>query len=213
MALFQLDPASIAARVRASGQAASPPTLAASIVRGILGFTIVSVAGFLPWPIMDRWFSHPTEMELYLACTAVFIGLSGPCLHRLIIGPGSLSRFYKLFALAFIAYAALWVTFWVMLRGDAGSLAGLLGGTAAMGAILAYAFDAPRAALKVILALFILNTLGYYAGGKIEGKLAIDHRLAAMLLWGACYGIGFGAGLGAAFYFCQERARALLRED
>ncbi|MDR3404643.1 MAG: hypothetical protein P4L99_19225 [Chthoniobacter sp.] len=211
MALFQLDPASIAARVRASGQTASPPTLASSIVRGILGFTIVSVAGFLPWPIIERWVSHPTEMELYVACTAVFIGLSGPCLHRLIIGPGSLARFYQLFALAFIAYAALWVTFWVMLRGDEGSLAGLLGGTVAMGAILAYAFDAPRVTLKVILALFVLNTLGYYAGGKIEGKLALDHRLVAMLLWGACYGIGFGAGLGAAFYFCQERARAVLQ--
>ncbi|MEP6673378.1 MAG: hypothetical protein ABJF10_29785 [Chthoniobacter sp.] len=213
MALFQLDPASIAARVRASDQSVPLPTLAASIARGILGFTIVSVAGFLPWPIMDRWFSHPTEMELYLACTAVFIGLSGPCLHRLIIGPGSLSRFYKLFALAFLAYAALWVTFWVMLRGDTGSLAGLLGGTAAMGAILTLAFDHPRAMPRAIVALFVLNTIGYYAGGKIEGKLAIDHRLAAMLLWGACYGIGFGAGLGAAFYFCQERARALLRTD
>ena len=79
-----------------------------------------------------------------------------------------------------------------------------------MGAILAYAFDAPRTALKIILALFILNTLGYYAGGKIEGKLAIDHRLAAMLLWGGCYGIGFGAGLGVAFHVCQAQARALI---
>ena len=211
MALFQLDPASIAARVHGSGQTARIPTLTSSILRGIVGFTVVSIAGFLPWPIMDRWFRHPNEMQLYLACTAVFIGLSGPCLHRLIIGPGSLSRFYKLFSLAFIAYAAVWVTFWVALRGDAGSLAGLLGGTVVMGAILAFAFDAPRAAPKVILTLFVLNALGYYAGGKIEGKLAVDHRLAAMLLWGACYGIGFGAGLGAAFHFCQEQARALLR--
>ncbi len=213
MALFQLDPASIAARVRASGHTASLPTLASSVGRGILGFTVISVAGFLPWPIMDHWFSHPTEMELYLACTAVFIGLSGPCLHRLIIGPGSLARFYPLFALAFIAYVVLWVTFWVMLRSDAGGFLGLLGGTAAMGAILALAFDHPRAMARSIPALFVLNALGYYAGGKIEGKIGIDHRLAAILLWGACYGIGFGAGLGAAFYFCQERARALLRAD
>jgi hypothetical protein len=203
MALFQLDPASIAARVHGSGKAARLPTLRSSILRGVIGFSIVSVAGFLPWPIMDRWFGHSNEMQLYLACTAVFIGL--------IIGPGSLSRFYKLFSLAFIAYAAVWVTFWVALRGDAGSLAGLLGGTAVMGALFAFAFDTPGAIPKVILTLFVLNTLGYYAGGKIEGKLAIDHRLAAMLLWGAGYGIGFGAGLGAAFHFCQEQARALLR--
>ena len=97
------------------------------------------------------------------------------------------------------------------LRGDAGSIAGLLGGTAVMGAILAFAFDAPRAMGKSIAVLFFLNTLGYYAGGWFEGKLAIDHRLAGMLLWGICYGIGLGAGLGVAFHLCQERARAALR--
>jgi hypothetical protein len=213
MALFQLDPASIAARVRASGKTASLPSLSSSVSRGIVGFTIVSLAGFLPWPIMDRWFSHPTEVGLYIACTIVFIGMSGPCLHRLIIGPGSLIRFYQLFALSFIAYAMLWIAFWMGLRGNTGEIAGLLGGTAAMGAILAFAFDASRSTFKVILALFLLNSLGYYAGGKIEGKLGVDHRLAAMLLWGICYGIGFGAGLGAAFHLCQERARALLQES
>jgi hypothetical protein len=215
MALFQLDPASIAARVRASPDPGPLPGFTASLLRGIAGFTIVSVAGFLPWPMLDHWFQHAGETELYLVCTAVFIGLSGPCLHRLIIGPGSLSRFYKLFSLAFIAYAALWVAGWVLVRASgnlhAASLAGLLGGTVAMGAILAFAFDAPGAMPQVILALFVLNTAGYFAGGKIEGHLIIDHRLAAMLLWGACYGIGFGAGLGAAFHFCQRRARILLR--
>jgi hypothetical protein len=212
MALFQLDPASIAARVRASGLPVSLPTAASSLLRGIVGFTVVSLAGFLPWPIMDHWFRHPTEIGLYIACTAVFIGLSGPCLHGLIIGPGSLSRFYKVFAIAFIAYAMLWVGFWMALRGTVGEVAGLLGGTVAMGAILAFAFDIPQAAPKISFALFILNALGYYAGGKIEGKLAVDHRLLAMLLWGACYGIGFGAGLGAAFHLCQQRAREILRQ-
>ena len=211
MALFQLDPHSIAARARASGEPTSIPTLATSVGGGILGFTFVSVAGFLPWPILDHFRGVFGEMHLYIACTAIFIGLSGVCLHRLIVGPGSLSRFYKLFSLAFIAYAAVWVTLWVTLRGDAGSIGGLLGGTAAMGAILALAFDAPRAMPKVITALFLLNTFGYYAGGYIEGKLIIDHRLAAMLLWGLCYGIGFGAGLGVAFYLCQQRARQLIR--
>jgi hypothetical protein len=213
MALFQLDPASIVARVHGSGKTVRPPSLASSVTRGIIGFTILSLLGFLPWPIMDRWFSHPTEIGLYVACTAIFIGLSGPCLHRLIIGPGSLSRFYQLFALAFIAYAILWVASWMGLRGNAGELAGLLCGTAAMGLILAFAFGVPTAAPKVIFVLFILNGIGYYAGGKIEGKLGVDHRLSAMFLWGACYGIGFGAGLGAAFHFCQERARTLLRQS
>jgi len=213
MALFQLDPQSIVARVRSSGVPARPPTLSESVMRGIIGFTLVSVAGFSPWAIFDRWFHAAGEAGLYVACTAVFILLSGPCLHRLIIGPGSLSRFYKLFSVAFVAYAVAWVAFWMWLRADAGIIAGLFAGTAAMGAILAFAFDAHRATWKIILALFVLNALGYHAGGWIEGKLAIQHRLAGMLLWGVCYGIGFGAGLGVAFYFCQEGARAALLRD
>ena len=79
-----------------------------------------------------------------------------------------------------------------------------------MGAVLAFAFDAQRSLLKIIAALAVPNALGYFAGGWSEGKLVIDHRLAAMMLWGVCYGIGFGAGLGLAFHICQARARAAL---
>jgi hypothetical protein len=212
MALFQLDPQSIVARVRAAGGATSVPTLADSIRRGVLGFTFVSVVGFLPWPVFEHWFRGLREMHLYVTCTAMFVGLSGVCLHRLILGPGSLLRFYKLFSLAFLAYATLWVGGWMILRGDAGSIVGLLTGTAAMGAIFCAAFDAWRQLPTVIVALFVLNTLGYYAGGWIAGKLLIEHRFAAMLAWGVGYGIGFGAGLGVAFHLCQARARALLRD-
>jgi len=211
MAWFQLDPESIAARARTSGESARPPTLGASVLRGVLGFTVLSVAGFAPWVISDLWFRGLGEIGLYVACAAVFIVLSGPLLHRLIIGPGSLLRFYKLFAPAFAAYAIVWVACWMALRGDLGSIAGLLGGTAAMGLILALAFDAQRSVVKIIAALFVLNTLGYYAGGWIEGKLAIDRRTAGMLLWGVCYGLGFGAGLGVSFHLCQARARAAMQ--
>jgi hypothetical protein len=210
MALFQLDPKSIAARAQASGGRIRPPTLTASLLRGIFGFTLVSVGGFAPWPIFERWFRSMGEMDLYIACLAMFIGLSGVCLHRLIIGPGSLPRFYKLFSLAFTAYAVVWVALWVCLRGDTGSIGGLFGGATAMGLVFAFAFDAPRAIVKVVVALFALNYLGYYLGGRAAGRLAIDHRALGMLLWGVCYGIGLGAGLGLAFYFCQERARAAL---
>ena len=210
MSLFQLDPQSIAARVRATGSRAPLPTTGASVVRGIVGFTLLSIAGFAPWPILDLWFRRGTETQLYIFCTAIFIGLSAPLLHRLIIGPGSFVRFYKLFTPAFIAYAAVWIAFWVWLRGREGEIAGLLGGTAAMGAVLAFAFDAQRSVVKIIAVLFVLNAAGYFLGGWFEGKLAIHHRLAAMTIWGVCYGAGFGAGLGLAFHLCQARARAVL---
>src|SRR5205823_623744 len=67
--------------------------------------------------------------------------------------PGSLPRFYKLFTLAFTAYVIVWSMFWIWLRSDVGEFAGLLGGMAAMGTILALAFDARLVIVKTILAL------------------------------------------------------------
>ena len=208
--MFQLDPQSIATRALASSGSTALPSLGSSIVRGIIGFTVVSVAGFLPWPILDHWFPSLQEMHLYIACTIIFIALSGPCLHRLIIGPGSLIRFSKLFALSFVPYVIAWVALWVAFRDERGVIAGFLGGTIAMGATFSLAFAAPRTMPKVIAALFVFNIAGYYAGQQIAGKLLIDHRFVAILLWALCYGIGFGAGLGAAFHFCQAQARKLI---
>ena len=101
---------------------------------------------------------------------------------------------------------------------------GLFAGTAVMGWMLARAFDATSATVKIIAALFVLNSLGYFIGGWVEGNVAALKNLSffgmtltksnrmrlAMLLWGVCYGIGFGAGLGLAFHYCQAGARALL---
>ena len=207
MALFQLDAQSLAARARDHSR---PSSLVGSITRGMFGFTIVSVAGFLPWVFGGPLFRTVGEVPMYLTCALIFIGLSGAVLHRLIMGAGSLARFYKVFGLAFTIYSAAWIACWIALRGDAGSLTGLLAGTAAMGLIFAIAFDAWHALGKIIAALFILNTAGYYIGGWIEAALISRHRVAAMLMWGVCYGFGFGAGLGTAFYLCQERARTLL---
>lgn len=215
MAWFQLDPQSIAARARAAG---SPvPSLGASITRGTIGFTIVSVAGFLPWAgFGSTLYGLIGEVGLYSLCALVFIGLSAPALHRLIIGPGSLSRFYKLFGLAFAAYSLAWITAWVLLGGHLNMVmsgaVGLLAGTAIMGWMLTLAFEARGALLKSVAALFVLNSAGYFAGGVIEGALIRQNPLAAMLLWGVCYGIGLGAGLGFAFYQCQSAARALLKD-
>src|SRR3954451_21357803 len=86
MSWFQLDPESIAERVRASGGVANAPSLGASLIRGIVGFTLVSVAGFAPWALAGRWFHRAIgEAGLYILCAVVFIGLGGLLLHRLII--------------------------------------------------------------------------------------------------------------------------------
>lgn len=221
MSLLQLDPTSLARR--AAEQGTSLPGLGVFIRRGLIGFTLLSLAGFAPWALFGRWFyRHLGEAGLYAICALVFIGLSGPLLHRLILGSGSLSRFYQLFSLAFGAYSVAWIAGWMWLKGDAGSLVGLLAGTALMGSILTTAFEAREQWWKVVAALFLLNTLGYFVGGWIEAPLASfrggvgfpvsrsAQMMFAKLQWGFWYGAGLGAGLGVAFYLCQSKARALL---
>ncbi len=209
MALLQLDPQNLARRIRDEGDGTRLPTLGQSMLRGMLGFTALSVAGFAPWPIFERWFRSMREMQLYIACTLIFIGLSGPLLHRLILGRGSLARFYGVFTVAFLGYAATWVALWVWLRGDAGEFAALAGGVAVMALVLVWAFDAWGSFLLVLAALFACNAAGYYAGRWCEGQFGFHHRYVAIALWALCYGLGFGAGLGAAFHLCQRRAQAL----
>ena len=204
MGWFGLDPQGIVDRVKASGAPARVETLGGSAARGAAGFAVLSVVSFTPWVFAGRRLG---EAGMYAACAVLFIGLSGPLLHRLIIGPGSLPRFYKLFGIAFVANAVAWTSGYMLLRGHPGSLVGLLAGTAAMGGILAAAFGAGNAALKSIAALFVLNTLGYYAGWWVEAPLSKTHRTAAMLLYGVFYGLGLGAGLGLAFHFCQKTVR------
>jgi hypothetical protein len=211
MALFQLDPQSILARARNSGSdRIHVPSRGESLWRGVIGFTLVSVAGFAPWAIFERWFRSMRETELYIACIVTFILASGPLLHRLIIGAGSLRRFYQLFAVAFTSYAITWIAFWVGLRGELGVLLGLLGGSAVIGAVIALAFGAPAALGKAAAAITAGNLIGYYLGEWLHVEIGWDYRYLGMAAWGVCYGAGFGAGLGYAFYAAQAPARALL---
>src|SRR5262249_21767644 len=133
-------------------------------------------------------------------------------------------RFYKVFCLVFSAYSLLWICGWMTLRGHLGSLVGLPAGTTAMGWLLVRAFDAKSETVKIVAVLFVLNSVGYFGGGWVEGGVSAiksipllsnvltkpGRLLLAKLLWGVCYGVGFGAGLGLAFHLCQTRARAVL---
>jgi hypothetical protein len=221
---LQLDPQSIADRANAANLAAGP-SMVESVLRGALGFALVSVAGFAPWALAGRWF-HQTvgEVGMYAACALVFIGLSGPILHRLIIGPGTVLRFYLLFGVSFLAYALGWTLAWMSIRGHLGGLIGLLVGTFAMAWIFVRAFEVPGVLVKVAAELFLGNAAGYFVGGWVVAGIVrmgtihvfgivLDRpttRILAMFAWGLCYGLGFGVGLGLAFYHCQSRARALL---
>lgn len=69
MSWFQLDPQSVAERAQAAVHPPDLPSLRTSIRRGIVGFTLVSVAGFSPWALFGRWFyRHAGKAGLYAAC-------------------------------------------------------------------------------------------------------------------------------------------------
>jgi len=228
MGWFGLDPYSITQRVLASNKKVAVPTLARSVLHGVIGFTVVSVAGFSPWVLAGKWFyKNPGELVMYASCAAVFLILSGLLLHPLIIGPGSLKRFYAFFGVAFLAYSIGWIGGWMGLSGyssDVRSLVGLFAGTLVMAVMFTLAFEARRMMLFVLIALFVLNSLGYFVGGWIEGALAQEKQVVLLgfilsgskltifmkMMWGVCYGIGFGAGLGISFYIIQFKARAML---
>lgn len=230
--MFGLDPQSVITRITASGQPPQVPTLGESVQRGMVGFTLVSLAGFAPWVLAGRWFyRHLGEAGLYGVCALIFIGLSAPLLHRLIIGPGSLVRFYKLFSLAFLAYAITWTIAWMSLaRSTGGITAGIIGslvGISTLGAVLAWGFNASPAMLKIIAALFAANVAGYFIGAwAYHGVLALKEgnafglvlpaatrALLSKTAWGLFYGLGFGAGLGFVFHHCQTKTRQLLAQQ
>jgi hypothetical protein len=225
MAWFQLDPQNLAGRTLAGGPKHRPLSLSSSLLIGALGFCLVSIAGFVPWAFFGRGLRQVVgELGMYVVCALVFIALAGLFLHRLILGTGSLGRFYLLFAIVFAAYSVGWIAGWMLLRGHPGSIAGLLAGTAVMGWLLTRAFEARDALLPVIAVLFTANAAGYFIGGWVEGYLmelpemrllgnAVERRTQmriAMLAWGVFYGLGLGAGLGYAFHRCQRAARALV---
>ncbi len=223
MSWFQLDPQQVAKRIHASGRPAVVPSLSGALLRGMLGFTLVSLLGFAPWVLFGGWFYRNVgEAGLYAVCAVVFIAASGLLMHRLILGPGSLVRFYLVFTPAFVVYSVAWTLGWMVLKGHLGSVVGLLAGTALMGAMLVWTFSAWRELLKVIAALFLLNAVGYFVGGVLDGWIGAmesfptppaTQRALAHACWAVAYGMGFGAGIGWAFYLCQTETRKQLTGD
>jgi hypothetical protein len=223
MSWFQLDASTVASRVSAEGEGDRVPTLPGSLVRGMFGFAVVSVAGFAPWALCGGWLMRRSgEGGMFGVCAAVFLLLSGVLLHRLIIGPDSLLIFYKLFSLVLAAFALAWGVGWMCLGDDLGSVAGLLGGAVVVAWMLGCAFERLRAVWVVAPLLFACAALGYFGGGWLEMFVRVHgvfglppgwRETVARLLWGGCFGAGFGAGLGLAFYICQAEVREHLRAE
>lgn len=189
-------------------------TLASSVTRGGLGFAAVSLAAFSVWAFAGQWLSaNVREAGFYAAVAIVFVALSGLVLHPLVRGPGSIRRFYKAFVPAFAAYAVVWSLLWFALQSRLGEWLGSLGGSVAFAALIGRALGTLRPLAKVSAVLFLAHSVGYFMGGDFyywsKAPAAVEllggiSRTLGRLGWGLFYGLGFGAGLGYAFFSFQN---------
>ena len=179
------------------------PSLTKSIVTGAIGFCLVSLCVFATVAFAERWmFQNLGLLGSYLAWIALFILLSGAVFGSLVVGRWRLPKFYLLFALAFFAYSAVWMIAYFILRGTAGEFVGSLVGSILMAIVFAAGFGALRSTIKLSAVLFVTNCLGYFLGAALFYSLS---EPAGMLLFGVVYGLLFGAGIGAALHFVQQR--------
>jgi hypothetical protein len=194
------------------------------MLRGSIGFVIVSLGAFSVWALGGRWFeAHFGEAGLYSACALVFLGLSGVLLHPLVRGTGSFLRFYAVFLPAFLAYAIIWCAAWFILHFGLGEWLGSFFGTAAFVSVAGWRFRNYHGWLTLILVVFGFHSAGYFLGGwsmywvagptgsaMLTGLSKHGIGIVAKLSWGLWYGLGFGAGIGCAFYYLQRARDAAL---
>ena len=114
-----------------------------------------------------------------------------------------LPKFYLLWAVAFFAYAAAWMIAYFSLGRAAGEVVGSLFGSISMAFVLAAGFRSLRSIVKLSAVLFVSNFLGYFLGAALFDNLSAP---TGMLLYGAVYGLFFGAGIGAALQLVQRTA-------
>jgi hypothetical protein len=175
------------------------PGVAFAMIYGAVSFGLVSALAYSIWAFR----LVPGQAAMYVSIAAVYIGLGGVALARLVHAPGAWKRFTGLFALGFLVYAVLWCAFWFGLKGK--YLADYWGaaiGLAAMTAMLRSAFGATAGFLPLVAVLFVCHSLGYYLGDQLHAQVG---RATGRLLWGVGHGLGFGAGLGYVLWHCQAR--------
>jgi len=193
-----------------------------AVLHGAWRFMLVGLGGFGVWAGAGSWFYRTTgELGLYAASAVVFVVLAGVMMHPLMAGPSPVRRFYAVFTPAFLGYAAVWCGFWFLFRAGLGEWLGALAGSTAFCAIARTRFGSGASLWPGVVGFFLAHSTGYFSGGVAmsyltgpEGAWLLDGLrrsqigLVGKLVWGACYGLGFGGGLGYVFHRFQKELAA-----
>jgi hypothetical protein len=181
------------------------------LLRGGLSFTLASLIVFATVAFGERWMYRRLGVAgAYLVWTLLFVGLGGRALRSLAVDGTSRLPFFLTFALAFMAYAACWISAYFSLHSPVGEWLGSLTGCIAMALVLAAILRAWGRSISMAAALFLPHSVGYFLGKMLHHVIA---GKSGMLIWGLCYGIGLGTGLGCALYLSQLKAGRPVRKD
>lgn len=179
------------------------PSLAKSIVTGAIGFGLVSLCVFATVAFGERWlYQNLGLFGAYITWIVLFIVLSGAVFGSLVVvDRWRLPKFYLLWAVAFFAYAAVWMIAYFTVGRTVGELVGALAGSIFMALVIATGFRTLGSLVKLSVVLFVSNALGYFLGAALFDTLS---EPTGMLLFGVMYGVFFGAGIGAALQLAQQ---------
>jgi hypothetical protein len=179
------------------------PSLSKSIVTGAIGFGLVSLCVFATVAFAEGWMHQNLGPSgSYIAWIVLFILLSGAVFGSLVVvDRWRLLKFYLLWAVAFFAYAAIWMIAYFRIGRTKGEVVGSLVGSVFMALVLAAGFRSLSSTVKLSALLFVSNFLGYFLGAALFDSLS---EPTGMLLFGLVYGLLFGAGIGAALQIVQR---------
>jgi hypothetical protein len=179
-----------------------PPSLRRCLLTGSLGFAGASVLVFATVAFAEKWMYQHLGLPFSYGIWTLLFMLSGWAIFNTLVAPPVRGlRFFLIFSLAFLCYAAGWISAYFLLRGAAGEWCGSLAGSVLMGCVIAAGFRSWRSAALISTLLLVTNSFGYFVGSAMN--TALGGKLG-MLLWGVVYGLCLGAGIGAALHHAQR---------
>ncbi len=206
--MIGLDPESVLDRIQRDGRPVSPPTLVRSTVIGAVGFAVVGITAFSLWAFAARAMTRTLGSSGFYSLIAVTMLAGGTLVFRPLVIGRNLGRFAALFAVGFTLFAASWMTgYTVRLPYRLGEWTGVIVGPVLLAGTLCIGFGASKQ-FFICAGILAASHFGSYLAA--DRLFSIDglKNTTGMLIWGLVYGAGFGAGIAATLYFCQQEIRS-----